>query len=261
MKALFIFLLVVLVSVTSFAQSSKSSQDSAKTKSIEGLKGLRPAGPGDLDNSKQVQLDGTIPIYNGKGEKLSMSQVEELMQKGPFMADPYINDKKEIKAFKVREITEQEMNSMFRSDAGIAHTSALIGKKAIPFSVTDLQGKTYSLESLKGKVIVLNFWFVECHPCVSEMPELNKLVEKYKGKDIVFLGISASDKAKIEKLLKTTGFTYQLIPDGKIAIESYGIDIFPANIVIDKDGVIQFSTIGIGPNNIKNLDTTISKLL
>jgi thiol-disulfide isomerase/thioredoxin len=86
------------------------------------------------------------------------------------------------------------------------NSSDLIGKEAFPFSATDISGNNYSLDELKGKVIVINFWFVECKPCVMEMPELNKLVEKHKNKEVVFLGFANNDKPKIEKFLKTKSF-------------------------------------------------------
>ena len=54
------------------------------------------------------------------------------------------------------------------------------------FAAVDMNGNSYSLGILKGKVVVINFWFVECKPCVIEMPELNEIVEKYKSEEVVF---------------------------------------------------------------------------
>jgi thiol-disulfide isomerase/thioredoxin len=45
-------------------------------------------------------------------------------------------------------------------------------------------GKQYSLESLKSKIVVLNFWFTQCGGCITEMPELNELKKAYSGKDV-----------------------------------------------------------------------------
>jgi len=50
--------------------------------------------------------------------------------------------------------------------------------------------KTYSLSSLKGKIFVINFWFLECKPCVIEIPELNKIVEKHKSEEVLFLAFA-----------------------------------------------------------------------
>jgi len=61
-----------------------------------------------------------------------------------------------------------------------------VGSDAPDFSAVDMNGNSYSLGILKGKVVVINFWFVECKPCVIEMPELNEIVEKYKSEEVVF---------------------------------------------------------------------------
>src|SRR5688572_27232831 len=54
-----------------------------------------------------------------------------------------------------------------------------IGLKFPDFSLTSIDGKQFQLSELKGKVIMLNFWFIACAPCVAEMPLLNQLVEEY----------------------------------------------------------------------------------
>ena len=137
----------------------------------------------------------------------------------------------------------------------------LVGKQALPFSVTDINGNNYSLESLKGKVIVINFWFVECKPCVMEMTELNKLVEKYKHKEVVFLGFAINEKEKIEQFLKKTNFNYNVVADAKGLVGSYGITSFPTHIVIDKNSNISFEVSGLGPTTIDDLDKIITTMV
>jgi thiol-disulfide isomerase/thioredoxin len=137
----------------------------------------------------------------------------------------------------------------------------LVCKQAMPFSVTDINGKNYSLESLKGKVIVINFWFVECKPCVMEMPELNKLVEKYENKDVVFLGLAINEKDKIEQFLKKTTYKYNTVPAAKDVIDTYGVTSFPMHIVIDKNSNITFAVNGLGPTTTDDLDKMIDSLL
>ena len=139
--------------------------------------------------------------------------------------------------------------------------SDLVGKQAFPFSVTDINDNKYSLESLKGKVIVINFWFVECKPCVMEMPDLNKLVEKYKDKEVVFLGLAMNQKEKIEQFLKKTKYNYVIVPDAKDVVAKYSVTSFPTHMVIDKNANILFAVSGLGPTTIDDLDNMISNLL
>jgi thiol-disulfide isomerase/thioredoxin len=63
----------------------------------------------------------------------------------------------------------------------------LVGCEAPEFDVVAVDGKRLKLSALKGKVVVLNFWFIGCAPCIAELPALNKLVDEYKGEDVVFI--------------------------------------------------------------------------
>ena len=86
--------------------------------------------------------------------------------------------------------------------------SSIANKKTPDCKVTDINGKEYSLSSLKGKTIIMNFWFVECKPYVQEIPELNELVHKYQDDEVVFLGFSTNKKDKINSFIKEKEFHY-----------------------------------------------------
>jgi peroxiredoxin len=187
----------------------------------------------------------------------------KIMSSRDYIPEVYIDSNKEVKAFVLRRATAMEKSQMIEMEMedDMSGKSDLIGKKAIPFSVSDIAGNRFDLDDLKGKVIVLNFWFVECKPCVMEMPDLNKLVEKYKGSEVVFLGLAINEKPAIETFLKTTTFNYTIIPDAKAAIRSYNINAFPAHIVIDRNSTVSFSTTGLAPNTIETIDGIIKSLL
>ncbi|MGK0324190.1 MAG: thiol-disulfide isomerase/thioredoxin, partial [Psychroserpens sp.] len=61
----------------------------------------------------------------------------------------------------------------------------------------DIEGNSHTLESLKGKVVVINFWFINCKPCVAEIPDLNKLKAKFNNKDAVFVAIALDSKPSL----------------------------------------------------------------
>jgi thiol-disulfide isomerase/thioredoxin len=71
---------------------------------------------------------------------------------------------------------------------------AQVGDKAPAFSLKDNEGKTFSSESLKGKVVVLNFWATWCPPCRAEIPAFKNVYEKYKDKGVEILGVSLDHK-------------------------------------------------------------------
>jgi hypothetical protein len=65
----------------------------------------------------------------------------------------------------------------------------------------------------------------------------------------------------LKQFLKTTAFDYHIIPSAQTVINDYSISAFPTNMVIDQNGIIQYSVMGIGPNNSNNLMNTINELL
>ena len=139
----------------------------------------------------------------------------------------------------------KEMEAMDKKLKG-----ALLGKKAKSFVMNDLQGNKVTLESLKGKVVVMNFWFMGCIPCVMEMPLLNQLVEKYQGKEVIFLAFALDKKPALTRFLKKKKFDYTIIPDSDQLVTQYKIESFPSHLVLDKNSKITLVEFG----GIENTD-------
>ncbi|MBS1579924.1 MAG: TlpA family protein disulfide reductase [Bacteroidetes bacterium] len=137
------------------------------------------------------------------------------------------------------------------------------GDKIHPFKDKDIEGNKFSIKDLKGKIVVLNFWFVGCPPCKAEIPDLNRIVDKYKDNtDVVFIAIALDEAYAINEFLKTTPFKYHIIDNGRyIANGNYGITSYPTHVVIDKEGVIRFHTSGLGPGTVTWINKTIESLL
>ena len=254
----------LMISIKFSAQVKDAKTDSLVVNNP--LKGLKKAGPGDIDPSKPLMLDPTAtPIYFEDFSRIQEADFMNVMVSGDYMPEPYVDSNKVVRAFVLRKATEEEKSMMQKMhgnrEAELENKNELIGKKAIKFSVTDIYGKNYSLKDLKGKVIVMNFWFVECKPCVMEMPELNELVEKYKGKDVVFLGFATNDKQKIERFLESKTYKYNIIADSKEIADSYEVKAFPTHIVIDRKAIISYYVTGFGPTTIVDLDRSIDSLL
>lgn len=129
------------------------------------------------------------------------------------------------------------------------------------FQFTDINNKTWDLGKLKGKVIVINFWFIACDPCRREMPELNNLVSANMKNDIVFLALSPDDKTAIGAFLKKRKFDYNIIPSSLDYISSLNINSFPTHLVIDKKGIVREVFIGYHPDIKKELQEKIDELI
>lgn len=132
---------------------------------------------------------------------------------------------------------------------------------ATPFSVRDLEGNRFKLEELKGKTVVLNFWFVQCKPCVQEMPELNKLVQKHQDENVVFLAFALNGKPELQRFLQKKDFNYHIVPDARKVAEDYAVEGYPTHVVIDPAGNIVYEAMGFGPDSVDKLGQEIEGLL
>jgi thiol-disulfide isomerase/thioredoxin len=118
------------------------------------------------------------------------------------------------------------------------------GTRAPGFSVRALDGRDFELASMRGKVVVLNFWFIGCAPCRAEIPELNKLAKEYADKDVVFIAVAADGETDLRTFLKEVPFDYHVVPGGGEVMGRYGSAGFPRHVVIDKAGVVRWAKTG-----------------
>ncbi len=130
------------------------------------------------------------------------------------------------------------------------------------FTGTDLDGQSITLEELRGKVVVLNFWFLACAPCRAEIPELNSLVERFRSRDVVFLALAPNAADELREFLKAKEFLYRIIsdPDAEIA-GKYKIYSAPVHMVIDQNGGIDSVIHGAMRNGGEDLGRRIEALL
>ena len=238
--------------------------DSGSNPSLaEKLQGLKKAETGDLDPNKQILLNPDVmPMYLPDGKRLEGKEFMESIMSGDYVPEPYLDNDKEIKAFVFRAASPEEKKqflSMMEQEESESEPAQ--GMDAKPFSVTDMKGKKHSLDKLKGKIVVVNFWFMECKPCRMEIPELNKVVDKYKGKDVVFLGMSTNSKTQLEKFLEKNEFRYNIVPDSTAVAGTYGVTGFPTHMIIGRDSKITYFSAGYGPGTIEKLDKQIESLL
>jgi peroxiredoxin len=123
------------------------------------------------------------------------------------------------------------------------------------FAALTMDGQKVDTAALRGKVIVINLWFVNCPNCIDEIKLLNALVDQYKGNnDVVFLGLAASSKPDLEKFLAKNPFKYQVVPNAQmIILTKFGTpdkngDInvpFPMHYVLDRDGNVVVKAQGV----------------
>ena len=135
------------------------------------------------------------------------------------------------------------------------------GCVAPDFTLNDIEGKPFSLSSLRGKYVVLDFWGSWCIWCIRGMPEMKNYYAKYAGKfEIVGVDCNDTDQ-KWKDAVKKNELPWKHVycPKGSDLLAKYAIQGFPTKIVIDPEGKILKTVCGEDPDFYKFLDQTFTK--
>ncbi len=166
-------------------------------------------------------------------------------------------------AFKPGEY-DRKMEQFRRPDSA-TWQQTLVGRKAPEFSGKDLAGQAVSLTDLKGKVVLLDFWATWCGPCVMAMPQIQKVADHFKGKDVAVIGVNGDDSSAhkvLPRFLDTNKITYRQLLDGNSGVsQKFRVSGIPCAVLIDKQGVIQMIRSGFAPGEERALAEAINKLL
>ena len=113
------------------------------------------------------------------------------------------------------------------------------------FTLSQLENGEFILSSLKGKVIILDFWATRCPPCRKEIPGFVELYKKYKDKGLEIVGVCLEGKATIKPFAEKMGMNYILVfADQKISHKYGGIRYIPTTFIIDQQGDIAKKHVG-----------------
>lgn len=138
------------------------------------------------------------------------------------------------------------------------------GFLAPDFELNNLSGKSISLDSLQGKVILINIWATWCPPCRAEMPAMQKVYEEYHGQGFEILAINSTIQdslAKVQPFTGEYGLTFPVLLDEKGEVTRlYGVVSLPSSFFIGKDGIIREIVIG-GPMDEALLRARVENLL
>lgn len=127
-------------------------------------------------------------------------------------------------------------------------------------SLTDIEGAVIDL-NIKGKITVINFWFINCIPCRKEIPDLNALVEKYGSDSVRFIAIAPDARADLKKFLGSTSFLYNVADSGQDFIRRLRVQSFPTHVILTQKGEVYFHTSGLAANTVYWLEKSIKELL
>jgi thiol-disulfide isomerase/thioredoxin len=139
---------------------------------------------------------------------------------------------------------------------------AMRGKALPAFTMKDLNGKAVTNASLKGKVVLFDFWATWCGPCKKASPLMQELHKKYSSKGLVVVGANVNDQAgAAAKYKKDHKFSYLFTTGGEALLRKTGFTGIPGFIFVDKKGVVQRVQLGFGEGLGDDFENTVRRLL
>ncbi len=145
-----------------------------------------------------------------------------------------------------------------------ATTLVKAGDIAPDFTVTLFNGEQLTLSSLRGKVVLLNFWATWCPPCREELTRVQAdLIDHFAGREFVFLPISRGEKREeVAAFREKTGYTFPMgLDPAQTIYDRYATNYIPRNFLIGSDGKIITTSIGYEPEEFNALIQTIEQTL
>ena len=182
-------------------------------------------------------------------------QTEVLEDEAFWVNEPFLIDGQAYKLSHVSATGDQLV--IEPSDQTVA---LAVGFEMPNVTVTRLDSTTIDLTALRGKPVVINWWQTFCPPCITEIPELNELVEKYADHDVKFLAIANNEMTDLTPFLEKHPFTYDIALADDEAVHVFGQG-YPRNVILDSDGKVAYDVHGYTPDGTDRLDAVIGSLL
>ena len=131
------------------------------------------------------------------------------------------------------------------------------------FTLHTMNGPNLRLAEQRGRVVMVNFWATWCGPCREEMPQLNRLYQKYKGAGFVLLGVNVDDDTrKAADVAGKLGVTFPVLLDtDKVVSKLYDLSTMPSTVLIDRDGKVRYVHRGYLTGYEDNYEKQIRELL
>lgn len=133
------------------------------------------------------------------------------------------------------------------------------------FQYQTLNNETKSLSDLNGRVVILDFWYLGCQPCIQAIPDLIELQSKYKGNGVEIIGLNPFDftekqRPLLEQSVEKLGCNYPIATIPTTVLEAYKVKSYPTTYVIDKKGRIRFSSYGYYKDLTQDMDSCITSI-
>ena len=135
--------------------------------------------------------------------------------------------------------------------------NSLQDKQFVDFYGEIYKGKTFELANYKGNVIVLNFWFIGCPPCLGEIGDFNTVYNKFKDSTVKIISVANNSKDQIEKFIAgryskpIEQIQYPIVTGADKAIKEYEVASYPTTVLIDKKGIVRLVYSGASVSSLQ----------
>jgi len=203
-------------------------------------------------------VDGVMKMWIDKKTKLTLKQTATaVMQGGTLKAPAQMDQTITLLSVKLNEPVPDSMFQFTPPEGAkevkefqgpVKANPDLAGKIAGDFKLSSLDGKEFSLQAQRGKVVLLDFWATWCGPCRKDMPALEKIYADFRERGLVLIGMDVGeDRETVGKFLEQTKLSYPIVLAGEMEmLESYSVTAFPTVVLIDRDGKIALYHVGSG---------------
>jgi thiol-disulfide isomerase/thioredoxin len=131
------------------------------------------------------------------------------------------------------------------------------------FSLSTRDGGTVSLSSLKGQVVLINFWATWCGPCRKEMPLLEQIAKKYGPLGFTLLGVNVEEDSRLfDVFLKDVPVTFPILLDPANGVSKlYDVAAMPSTVIVDRQGRVRYVHQGYQPGDESKYQDMVRTLL
>ena len=165
----------------------------------------------------------------------------------------------------LKEYADPRLKDMQRPRKSLAadanRLAKLIGTPAPEWTTEDLAGRRHSLKDYRGKVVVLDFWFRTCIPCIKAMPQVALIAQDFKSGPVVVLGMNTDElPSDAQYVVDKLKIPYQVLKAAALR-KAYSIGDFPTLVIIDQAGKIHAIHEGWSPTLREDIGKSIKALL
>jgi thiol-disulfide isomerase/thioredoxin len=166
-------------------------------------------------------------------------------------------------------IVTQELNrKLAQHDERISYLSErakqqgeVLNQPSPDWETVDFKGQTYSIKALRGRIIVLDFWYRGCGWCIRAMPQIKQVVDYFANQPVVVLGMNIDkDPADAEFVIEKMGLNYPNLKADDIP-RKYAVQGYPTLVVIDQNSIVQSFHVGYSPDLRDDVIRTVEEML